>query len=208
VVSITAVAFAEVGVGIAKKSAVLVGVGASIPIEAALLADGGGGDLGGDAVARAILSLAHPKRAAAAAATLALAGDREVEPPKIKRRILVMEPREAALRSEKKSPSPRQSTRERSLEGLAKAEKEVHGANFEPGEEEFYHDDGVFGNDDDGGGFVNDDDKGEFELPPSVDHPIASRVDRTKGRQSSHVAEMRPSRSNSLRNNPYRNSSL
>ena len=100
--------------------------------------DGGGGDVGGDTVARAILSLAHPENAAAAAATLAMAGDREVEPAKNKRRILVIEPRETSLRSKKKSPPPRQTLRERFLEGLDDAEKEEAGANFEPGEEEHF----------------------------------------------------------------------
>ena len=77
--------------------------------------DGGGGDVGGDTVARAILLLAHPKSAAAAAATLALAQDREEEPAKIN------------------------TLRERFQEGLDEAAKEVAGENFKPGEEELYH---------------------------------------------------------------------
>ena len=78
---------------------------------------------------------------------------------------------ESDLRQNGLEPRNIKTTRERFLEGLEKAEKEVAGANFDPCEEEFCNDDGAFGNDDDGGDFVNDDDGGDFECPTSISMP-------------------------------------
>jgi hypothetical protein len=78
---------------------------------------------------------------------------------------------ESDLRQNGLEPRNIKTPRERFLEGLEKAEKEVAGANFDPCEEEFCNDDGAFGNDDDGGDFVNDDDGGDFEYPASISMP-------------------------------------